>query len=885
MSSSPTICFWSLLSIKTLCFVYISPWLSKALGSEQNLLLGTSFFDYFHPEEQEMARRDLSEFVKKKSLTCSITRCQYNNVSSIRRKLQQSSIMNSPQSPPQNSFKNVSSISTTTCNDYKIMNVGMYVVSHDIVLACFHSDNLYNSSESEFSKEELNKLFTLLHKHSSIERIPQEIFLEEPNRIFQILDANSSDLLFNWPDPNISGKVLDVSYNKADFSRLLRDIALNSNNNNIINNNINKNKNNNNNHNDNNNNNNNKSLVEDNITNCLQSVHDKRILLLKSGKYSQVESVIIPYGDIIFACFQILPSSSSVVSISLGGPSIIRPKAKSAPCSPATNICISTKRLRSPGSLSPLPSSHYYDDIGSSNGNGRGEVNNNRYFPSLNNELNLDQRSSKRQRHQLIDIPNKKELEFVPLLPPQTYQQFQYPPSIPPPPPTPTPSLLLTQPKEQPITVHQQNMYYTHHNGPQTSYPPTNYPPTSYPPPSYPQNQPQPHNHNHNSQQQQSLPLPPPPSSHPPSSHPSSLTPTTSPTPPPSQIPSQLPPTSSSSSPPPSSSSLSSSQVDHNQNHIFTPLKPTRNSNATHGKKCESCHTSSSPEWRRGPTGHKTLCNACGLRYSRTLARENRKREQQQLEQEQRYREQREREERAREKAEALMMQRIIEPYNQYNNLSGAQAPPPPPSPQSQPQLSHHQPSVAAAATALPHPNHYNSTLPPISHQPPLHHLPPPPPPHHHHHNHHHNNHNHHQNSSRYATSSNQMENTSPLSYQIHPSPPPPPPSSSSPLPLSSSSRSSINERDYPYQLQRPFQQIYHDRSNLINNNGSNFQNRNHYDIREQLNGPHHHHHHHHHHSSVHESDRFASAAMNNMMNNMPPPPNTYPKAYYGRAQ
>ncbi|RHZ47238.1 hypothetical protein Glove_586g24 [Diversispora epigaea] len=79
--------------------------------------------------------------------------CQYNNVSSIRRKLQQSSIMNSPQSPPQNSFKNVSSISTTTCNDYKIMNVGMYVVSHDIVLACFHSDNLYNSSESEFSKE------------------------------------------------------------------------------------------------------------------------------------------------------------------------------------------------------------------------------------------------------------------------------------------------------------------------------------------------------------------------------------------------------------------------------------------------------------------------------------------------------------------------------------------------------------------------------------------------------------------------------------------------------------------------------------------------------------------------------------------------------------
>ncbi|KAI8884988.1 GATA-domain-containing protein [Backusella circina FSU 941] len=38
-------------------------------------------------------------------------------------------------------------------------------------------------------------------------------------------------------------------------------------------------------------------------------------------------------------------------------------------------------------------------------------------------------------------------------------------------------------------------------------------------------------------------------------------------------------------------------------------------------RKCVNCHTSNSPEWRRGPAGHKKLCNACGLRYARSMAK------------------------------------------------------------------------------------------------------------------------------------------------------------------------------------------------------------------------------------------------------------------------
>jgi hypothetical protein len=32
---------------------------------------------------------------------------------------------------------------------------------------------------------------------------------------------------------------------------------------------------------------------------------------------------------------------------------------------------------------------------------------------------------------------------------------------------------------------------------------------------------------------------------------------------------------------------------------------------------CSDCGTLDSPEWRKGPKGPKTLCNACGLRWAK----------------------------------------------------------------------------------------------------------------------------------------------------------------------------------------------------------------------------------------------------------------------------
>jgi len=36
-------------------------------------------------------------------------------------------------------------------------------------------------------------------------------------------------------------------------------------------------------------------------------------------------------------------------------------------------------------------------------------------------------------------------------------------------------------------------------------------------------------------------------------------------------------------------------------------------------KECANCHTRVTPEWRRGPSGKRDLCNSCGLRYAKLV--------------------------------------------------------------------------------------------------------------------------------------------------------------------------------------------------------------------------------------------------------------------------
>lgn len=72
-------CFWSVLSHQDLKFLYVPLSISaikipNTNQSIQDLLLNRSLFEFIHPSELELARSDLSSFLRLQMLAGSVTR-------------------------------------------------------------------------------------------------------------------------------------------------------------------------------------------------------------------------------------------------------------------------------------------------------------------------------------------------------------------------------------------------------------------------------------------------------------------------------------------------------------------------------------------------------------------------------------------------------------------------------------------------------------------------------------------------------------------------------------------------------------------------------------------------------------------------------------------
>lgn len=55
-------------------FIYLSSSVQRAVSAKYKQLLGQSFFDYIHPDEAKLARKDLNAFMDVHNLYGSVTR-------------------------------------------------------------------------------------------------------------------------------------------------------------------------------------------------------------------------------------------------------------------------------------------------------------------------------------------------------------------------------------------------------------------------------------------------------------------------------------------------------------------------------------------------------------------------------------------------------------------------------------------------------------------------------------------------------------------------------------------------------------------------------------------------------------------------------------------
>ncbi|KAL6059155.1 GATA zinc finger domain containing protein [Balamuthia mandrillaris] len=68
---------------------------------------------------------------------------------------------------------------------------------------------------------------------------------------------------------------------------------------------------------------------------------------------------------------------------------------------------------------------------------------------------------------------------------------------------------------------------------------------------------------------------------------------------------------------------LSPQSQQHLQEQTFSGSFRGRGKTVPEGRSCAACATKNTPEWRTGPNGKGTLCNACGLRYRKKMKKRN----------------------------------------------------------------------------------------------------------------------------------------------------------------------------------------------------------------------------------------------------------------------
>ncbi|CAD6577881.1 MAG: hypothetical protein TREMPRED_002057, partial [Tremellales sp. Tagirdzhanova-0007] len=271
-----------------LVFIHLDPVLAVHLGKQSATFLGRGVIEFIHPAEREQARQDLAHAISLDDLQGSVTRMRFARLSRIRTALG---------CPP--GEVEIPHDAGTFVEDegYVIADLVLNWVADGLLLAFFHAirdkDPIGNNDPNRQHEEWSNFCGTTNMSEDQIEalhvHISSHIPLPPPSRfppirVFQLHIAPTTPtgpslLVFSWPPPRPNGPAgkSDGLYEAEAYSDLMRGVDMDPN-----------------------------QLAagpDDIRTSCTTRFGAKHSITTE-GTYRHVTSVFIPYGSLIFSCFQ-----------------------------------------------------------------------------------------------------------------------------------------------------------------------------------------------------------------------------------------------------------------------------------------------------------------------------------------------------------------------------------------------------------------------------------------------------------------------------------------------------------------------------------------------------------------------------------------------------
>lgn len=259
-------CFWALLSTSAesdmLHFVYVDPAVQQRLGPAATSLTRRAFTDFVHPDERAHARDDLARIVQSRTLFGSVTRCRYASLDQMQR------MLTADEAP----------------GDFRATDVVANMVGERLALCFFHT--VSNTPAGATHCGDARQAFDAVQSRQIWQQLyhatgpPSDAAV---HYVFQVLaNGPQREILFSWPPPRTerSGAEDYASYHAQDFARLVQGIHAGQ------------------------------AAQGAQPTSCTQRFRASHTLTA-SGRMRGIASVLIPYGAVVLACFQVTSDAPS----------------------------------------------------------------------------------------------------------------------------------------------------------------------------------------------------------------------------------------------------------------------------------------------------------------------------------------------------------------------------------------------------------------------------------------------------------------------------------------------------------------------------------------------------------------------------------------------